>query len=371
MSEEIWVEHEEPTKTVCTELPYADIPTVHAALSAGRIAAIHTEQLDGREREVYEADGRKSELNIPINVYGTWVGSIGFADYVVDRDWGDDDVSMLQTSAAMIGSFWERAQATRELEDLVLSKDQFLASISHEIRTPLTAVLGFSEVLREDPGDLGPGGVEMINLVAEQAREISDIVEDLLVAARADMNALNVVREYVVLREQVEHVVAARGSRTPLVLDPGGGGVVAVADGSRVRQIIRCLLANALRYGGGQIEVRIGRTLGRATLTVADDGPGVPPGHERNIFEAFHRASNDDGKTQAIGLGLYVAHHLARLMDGDLTYDRRSGWTIFELELPGARHGSDVSVPNEPTPVGASSASSSNADEAGGLPSQG
>ena len=62
VSEEIWVEHEEPTKTVCTELPYADIPTVHAALSAGRIAAIHTEQLDGREREVYEADGRKSCL---------------------------------------------------------------------------------------------------------------------------------------------------------------------------------------------------------------------------------------------------------------------------------------------------------------------
>ena len=87
----------------------------------------------------------------------------------------------------MIGSFWERAQATRELEELVVSKDQFLASISHEIRTPLTAVLGFSEVLREDPGNLGPGGVEMINLVAEQAREISDIVEDLLVAARADI----------------------------------------------------------------------------------------------------------------------------------------------------------------------------------------
>jgi signal transduction histidine kinase len=232
-------------------------------------------------------------------------------------------------------------------------------------------VLGFSELLREDPGDLGPGGVEMINLVAEQAREISNIVEDLLVAARADMNALNVVREDVVLREQVEHVVAARGSRTPLVLDPGGGDVVAVADGSRVRQIIRCLLANAVRYGGGQIEVRVGRTLGRATLTVADNGPGVPPGHERNIFEAFHRARNDDGRTQAIGLGLYVAHHLARLMDGDLTYDRRSGWTMFELVLPGAWHGSDVSVPNEPTPVGASSASSSNADEAGGLPSQG
>lgn len=231
---------------------------------------------------------------------------------------------------------------------LVLSKHQFLASISHEIRTPLTAVLGFSEVLREDPGDLGPGGVEMINLVAERAREISDIVEDLLVAARADMNALNVVREGVVLREQVEHVVAARSSRTPLSIDPGGGDVVAVADGNRVRQIIRCLLSNAARYGGDQIEVRVGHNHGRATLTVADDGPGVPPGHERNIFEAFHRATSDDDKTQAVGLGLYVAYQLARLVDGGRTYDRRSGWTMFELELPNAVCEPERSLLEEP-----------------------
>ena len=348
VSEEIWVDAEEPTKILRTELPYADLPTLHAALSNGEAAVVHREQLEGREREIYEKDGCKSELNIPIHVNGRWVGSIGFADYVVDRDWSESDVNLLQTAAAMIGSFWERAQATSELRELVVSKDQFLASISHEIRTPLTAVLGFSEVLRENPGNLGPGGFEMINLVAEQAREISDIVEDLLVAARADMNALNVVREAVVLREQVEHVIAARGSRTTLNVGSDGGDVVAMADGSRVRQIIRCLLSNAVRYGGEQIEVRLGQRNGQATLVVADDGPGVPPGHERNIFEAFHRARNDDGKTQAIGLGLYVAHHLALLMDGDLSYDRRRGWTIFELELPGTVDRTDVPHLDQP-----------------------
>ena len=355
VSEEIWVESEEPTKVLRTELPYADVPTVLEALSNGEISVVHREQLEGREREVYDEDGCMSELNIPISVHGKWVGSIGFADYAVDRVWKDDDVSVLQTAAAMIGSFWERAQATRDLEDLVHSKDQFLASISHEIRTPLTAVLGFSEVLREDPGDLGPGGVEMINIVAEQAREISDIVEDLLVAARADMDALNVVRELVVLREQAEHVVVARRSRTALTIDPQGADVVAVADSARVRQIIRCLFSNAERYGGEQIEVRVGQADGRATLTVADNGPGVPAGHERDIFDAFHRARNDDGKTQAIGLGLYVAHHLARLIGGDLTYERRSRRTVFELALPDALYEPDVALPEAPAPAKSSS----------------
>jgi len=364
VSEEIWVDDEEPTRVLHTELPYADLPTLHAALSNGEVAVIHPKKLEGREREIYQEDGCQSELNIPINVFGTWVGSIGFVDYVLDRDWRDDDIGVLQTAAAMIGSFWERAQATRELEELVVSKDQFLASISHEIRTPLTAVLGFSEVLREDPGNLGPGGVEMVNLVAEQAREISDIVEDLLVAARADMNALNVVREAVVLREQVEHVVAARGSRTTLSISSDSGDVVAAADGNRVRQIVRCLLSNAVRYGGEQIEIRLGHGNGQATLTVADDGPGVPPGHERNIFEAFHRVSNDDGKTQAIGLGLYVAHHLACLMDGDLTYDRRSGWTVFQLELPDATREPDVPLLEE---LALSEGESTTSDHEGGL----
>ena len=118
---------------------------------------------------------------------------------------------------------------------------------------------------------------------------------------------------------------------------------MAVADGNRVRQIVRCLLSNAMRYGGDWIKVRVGAENGRATVTVADDGCGVPPGHERSIFDAFHRARNDDGKTHAMGLGLYVAHHLALLMDGDLTYDRRSGWTMFELELPSVPRGSGIS----------------------------
>lgn len=342
VSEEIWTEAEGPTRVMRTELSYADLPTLHAALSSGEIAVVHTSQLEGREREIYEEDGCKSELNIPITVHGEWVGSLGFADYVVDRTWNDEDVRVLRTAAAMIGSFWERARATGALEDLVYSKNQFLASISHEIRTPLTAVLGFSEVLREDPGDLGPGGMEMLGLVAEQAQEISDIVEDLLVAARADMNALNVRRESVVLLDEAMRVVAARGPRTPIHIDSAGGDVVALADGARVRQIIRCLISNAARYGGERIEIKVGRSRGRATLTVSDDGPGVPAGHERHIFEAFHRARDEDGKTQAVGLGLYVAYHLSRLMGGNLSYQRPQGWTRFELELPDAAGRLDV-----------------------------
>ena len=350
VSEEIWPDEEDSNRIVRTELAYSDLPDLYAELSQGQSAVVHTRDLEGRAREIYDEDGCKSELNIPITVNGEWVGSLGFADYVVDRRWSQDDLGVLQTAAAMIGSFWERGRAMQNLEELVKSKDQFLASISHEIRTPLTAVLGFSEVLRDEAAGLGPGGIEMVNLVVQQAREIADIVEALLVAARADMDALVVVDVPVSLADEAHAVVAARATRTPLDVLIDDEDIFALGDPVRIRQITRCLISNAARYGGERLQIRIRRDRDRATLALADNGPGVPPGHERHIFDAFHRARTDDGKTQAIGLGLYVSHHLARMMNGDLTYRRESGWTIFELELP-ISVAPDDHLPALPTPA--------------------
>ncbi|MGB9358442.1 MAG: GAF domain-containing sensor histidine kinase [Acidimicrobiia bacterium] len=325
-----------PDRTIYAEIAYNDLPDLRDSLSKGEAATVHTVDLAGRAREIYEQNGCKSELNIPITINGEWVGSLGFADYAVDRHWDPDDLGVLQTAAAMIGSFWERGRAIRDLEELVKSKDQFLASISHEIRTPLTAVLGFSEVLRDEAVGLGPGGAEMVGFVVQQAREMADIVEDLLVAARADINALSVVRIPVPLEREVRAVIAARGrSEAPDVVVEDADAI-ATGDPMRIRQIIRCLISNASRYGGEELRVRVRRTDDRAVLTVSDNGSGVPPGHERHIFEAFHRAKTDDGTTQAIGLGLFVSHHLAGLMDGSLSYYRERDWTTFELDLPAA-----------------------------------
>ena len=333
---EIWYGQGDPDRIARAEFAYSDFPDLREALSNGEPATVHTTDLHGRAREIYAEDGCKSELNVPITIKGEWAGSLGLADYVVDRYWDPDDLGVLQTAAAMIGSFWERGRAMRELEELVESKDQFLASVSHEIRTPLTAVLGFSEVLRDEAVGLGPGGAEMVGLVVQQAREMADIVEDLLVAARADIDALSVIRVPVPLEREARAVIAARGRRVAPNIVVDDVDAIAKGDPIRIRQIIRCLVSNASRYGGEEVILRVRRAGDRAILTVSDNGSGVPPGHERHIFEAFHRAKTDDGTTQAIGLGLYVSHHLAGLMDGSLSYYRERDWTSFELDLPAA-----------------------------------
>lgn len=101
----------------------------------------------------------------------------------------------------------------------------------------------------------------------------------------------------------------------------------------RVRQILRNFLTNAHRYGGSNIRVTFG-VGDMVSITVADDGKGVAPGHEERIFIPFVSAPVTKVSPAAIGLGLTVSRRLATLMDGDIRYERSDGWTRFTLELP-------------------------------------
>jgi signal transduction histidine kinase len=175
----------------------------------------------------YDDDGCLSELNIPIVAGGEWIGSIGLADYVTERQWSDDDQRVLQAAAAMIGAFWERNAAYMSLEELIRSKDEFLASISHEIRTPLTAALGFSAMLHQESSDLPAEAATQVALIAEQAQEVADIVEDLLVAARADIDSLDVVPDVVDLHGETDKVLAARAVQTDSAVRVSGETTIA------------------------------------------------------------------------------------------------------------------------------------------------
>jgi len=111
----------------------------------------------------------------------------------------------------------------------------------------------------------------------------------------------------------------------------------AIGDPGRVRQIVRNLITNAGRYGGDRIQIRLGTRDERVVLDVADNGPGVPSSEEERIFEPYYRAHQSAGtQPAALGIGLSVARHLARLMEGDLSYRREAGWSVFSLALPAA-----------------------------------
>lgn len=227
-----------------------------------------------------------------------------------------------------------------KLRELTMAKDQFLASIGHELRTPLTSVLGFAELLRTDSGDLTEEDrVAMVTTVAEEASDLAAIVDDLLVAARSELDLLVVTEVPVSARAQVAQVLEMRGrdasERISIHAEPENP-YRAVGDPARVRQILRNMITNAYRYGGDEVEVRLSSNDSCVTVQVADNGDGVPEEESEQIFSPYYRAHSSASEPAALGIGLSVARQLAWLMKGDLAYSRQEGWTVFELSLPRA-----------------------------------
>ncbi len=229
----------------------------------------------------------------------------------------------------------ERKAAEVQLRQIAKSKDDLIASVSHEIRTPLTAVLGFAQLLRDDHERLSEGDrVEMLDSLLTQSTDVANIVEDLLVAAKADLGKLHVANAPVDLRTEVTDVLGAWEPTVVAGVTIHGPSVSCSADPSRVRQIIRNLTSNALRYGGDLVRVDVGATDRFGYITVTDNGPGVPINDIERIFEKYERGDQYPGLTGALGIGLGLSRHLARLMDGDVTYRRVDNESIFELALP-------------------------------------
>ncbi len=242
---------------------------------------------------------------------------------------GSDEIMVI------VKDLTEQKVAERRMRELVHSKDEFIATVSHELRTPLTSILGFALLLDEEHAASHPEErEEMIRIIGQQASELSTIVEDLLVAARARIDELQIRQTEIDLRAELAAVLETSPQLQDADIQVDAAAVAAVGDPVRVRQILRNLLTNALRYGGEHIVVTIDRHGETASVEVYDDGEGVPEEDREAIFEAYHSAAAHHVEPGSVGLGLTVSRTLARLMGGEVSYRRNGERSCFELTLP-------------------------------------
>ncbi len=241
-----------------------------------------------------------------------------------------------------VSAYRQRGAAGAEVErlqELSHAKDRFLASVGHELRTPLTGVVGFTSLLRDpDSGLTDEEREKMIESIGRESTDLAGIIDDLLVAARSELDMVTVTSETVALRWLVENVIDAtrddKARGVSIVCDEDE--IMAIGDPARIRQVVRNLLVNACRYGGDRIEARLARDAGDVVLQVADSGEGLSSGEWERIFEPYQRAHPIETMPAALGIGLSISRHLSRLMGGDLTYRHENGWSVFELRLQAA-----------------------------------
>jgi signal transduction histidine kinase len=222
---------------------------------------------------------------------------------------GKDEVALLAAS-------FNRAAA--RIEELVGAQRRLLANASHELRTPLARLRVAAELLDGEPAAKEE--------VARSVGELDALVEEILVASRLEAGAPDEPFEEVDLTALAAEECARAGASL--------SGDVAVVRGSPrlLRRMLRNLLENARRHGGGPVEVEVRRAASGAEVDVLDYGPGVPPDLAERIFEPFFRRPGaPDG---GAGLGLSIARQVARRHGGDVTCaPREGGGTRFRVTV--------------------------------------
>jgi signal transduction histidine kinase len=286
------------------------------------------------------ADHVTVEVHHGHTVHGNYLD--GLLHWTAPKRFGEPDLSRVIVSVVDVT---EMNNARRRLEQSLKSKDELIATVSHELRTPLTTVVGLSTELSDSYDDFARDEVQdLLKMIADQSLEVAGIVEDLLVAARAESGTLKVSMAPVDLHLEAKHTL--RGLDIEQEVDCHTVGVVPTvyADSGRVRQIVRNLLVNARRYGSAPIRVVVFGNGDEVIVEVRDHGDPIPADEVDRIFERYYRARQTPGVTASVGVGLTVSRELARLMGGDLTY-HHDGESVFTLSLPrGAAPGRAVSA---------------------------
>ncbi len=258
----------------------------------------------------------------------------GAAEQIAAGNFAGPVVDAASDELGQLARAFERMRL--RLAHLDRARGEFIANASHELRTPLFSLGGFLELL-DDP-DLDAGTrAEFIGEMREQVERLGRLATDLLDLSRLDAGRLAVDQEPVDLSELaagVSRELAPRAALLGQTLEAvADDAVLARGDFARVLQIARILAENALLHTppGSTVRISTARDGGRAMLTVADNGPGIPRDAWQQVFERFYRL--DGARASGSGLGLAIARELAELMGGRIELDSQNGWTLFTLVL--------------------------------------
>jgi len=235
-------------------------------------------------------------------------------------------------------------QMVTRLERSFAALRRFTADASHELKTPLTVLRAGVERAITMP-NLPSEALAALEETLQEINRMTELVEALLMLARADEGTAPLHRETVDLRAIVEEtgetgeLLAAEAGVNMEVATPADPVIVPV-DASRIRQLILNLLTNAVKYtpAGGSVRLLLGPSNGRVTLTVADSGVGIAPGDLPHIFDRFWRADSArtrTGERSGTGLGLAICKWIAEAHGGTIDVQSRPGrGTTFTVTLP-------------------------------------
>jgi DNA-binding response OmpR family regulator/signal transduction histidine kinase/CHASE3 domain sensor protein len=231
-------------------------------------------------------------------------------------------------------------QDLRQLREVERLKSDFVALVSHELRTPLTAIQGCVQSLLQR-GITDPARTqEFLHIIAEQGDRLQELIDNLLSLSQVEAGALRLRRELVQPQQLIQGVLRQlrerlSGLRVQADIEPNLPFVS--ADGRRIEQVLFNLLDNARKFAppGSALTVRAERSGNQITISVSDQGPGVPVAERERVFERFYQLEQTATRNVGgSGLGLAICKAIVEAHGGQISVtDAPGGGACFQFTL--------------------------------------
>jgi signal transduction histidine kinase len=285
---------------------------------------------------------------VPLPVGGRLLGAVWLAPAGEAGDFLKADGVLLQQVGALIGLALDRAQheaqaASPELQPAAgQARSEALATLSHELRTPLAAIKGYATALLLDEVEWTPEEQrEFLTLIDRECDTVQVMISEVLDSALIDAGHLGLAPEPVrlpLLAREVADETQRQTAVHRLVVDFPGDFPLLMADPRRLRQVLRNVLDNAVKYSpeGGLIVMRGEVRQADVVISVADQGVGIAPEDLIPLFDKYFRVQRAAGEyVPGTGLGLPITRAIVEAHGGRIWAESKLGQgTIFHFSLP-------------------------------------
>jgi signal transduction histidine kinase len=353
------------------------------ALLARYVGAERAEQAlarHARTRGLALAEGAQADSDLVNFAERLLAGAIGAASarvmistVVKSADFSPDEVMAILDEASQVIEYSrelerksraleitsaELRRVNQRLTELDRLKDEFISTVSHELRTPLTSIRSFSEILLDNPELAVAQRNQFLDIVVKESERLTRLINDILDMSRIASGKMEWHLSSCDPRAVIDDALAAtsglfRAKQITVDAELAADVPAITVDRDRLMQVVINLLSNAAKFvqaGGGRVRVRLAASGQELTVSVEDNGPGIPPEQTGAVFERFRQLGADvmTGKPKGSGLGLAICRQIVEHFGGRIWVEPalpRGSVFRFTLPVGVAAAGAPAAVP--------------------------